>query len=95
MNTIGGLPALKRNRSANTSGISTDGMIKRIEGAVKYLAGQLELWDVGPADHGGFEIIIRSMLPLLEQDGISFTFPGRSQVLKLNQRKLSKIHESV
>ncbi|KAL9634582.1 MAG: hypothetical protein Q9164_004008 [Protoblastenia rupestris] len=35
------------------------------------------------------------MLELLEQEGISFTFPGRSRLLELIQKKLSKIPESL
>lgn len=94
MNTLGGLLALKRNADIPCQ-LSKEAFDKRAENAVAYLAERLSSWDVGSCDYVGFEILVPSMLAFLEQDGISFRFPGKELLMDLNQKKLAKIPPSV
>ncbi|MCJ1360209.1 MAG: hypothetical protein MMC33_010212 [Icmadophila ericetorum] len=95
VNTLGGLFALKKNSHMAYSSISQKDLNLRIEGATRFLQEELQSWDVTSADHVGFEIIIPAMLELLSQEGIHFDFPGRSLLMELNQKKLSKIPSSI
>ncbi|KAI5795733.1 ent-kaurene synthase [Geopyxis carbonaria] len=95
VNTLAGLLALKKNSYPPHSGIPPKDMKVRIEGAIKFLEEKLEVLDIASTDHVGFEIIIPSMLELLEQEGISFDFPSKALLMELNQKKLSKIPSSI
>ncbi|KAF4628001.1 hypothetical protein G7Y89_g10156 [Cudoniella acicularis] len=62
----------------------------RINGAKDSLQIQLEHWNLELCDHVGFEILTPSLLTLLGQHGVTFTFPGKKLLLELNQNKLSR-----
>ncbi|KID93257.1 Ent-kaurene synthase, fungal, partial [Metarhizium majus ARSEF 297] len=66
-------------------------LAERIERARLYLDQTLKCWDVHSTVHVGFEIIIPSMLRMLEKGGLHFEFPGREALMILNQRKLDKM----
>ncbi|KAM5456799.1 hypothetical protein MaudCBS49596_001040 [Microsporum audouinii] len=70
---------------------SDDELRRRIVSATASLKDQLEAWDVASADRVGFEILLPSILRLLERENLTFDFPGRPALMKLNQTKLSKL----
>lgn len=61
----------------------------RISRAAASLKAQLQTWDVSSASHVGFEIIVPALLSYLQDEGISFVFPGREELLRLQSQKLS------
>ena len=62
----------------------------RVLKAEKYLRARLQDWDVSSTIHVGFEILVPTLLELLEKDSDRFEFPGRQTLLTLNQSKLSR-----
>jgi hypothetical protein len=95
VNTLGGLLALRKNSHMSFRGISQKDIDLRIESAVGFLQKQFCQWDVASADSVGFEVVIPGMLELLSSEGIHFDFPGRTLLLDLNQKKISKIPPSI
>ncbi|KAF7375158.1 Ent-kaurene synthase [Mycena sanguinolenta] len=63
----------------------------RLQRAQSYLATRLNAWDISTVERVGFEIAVPSLLSLLAEQGIDFSFPGRSQLMELNSAKLSKL----
>lgn len=63
---------------------------RRISSATQSLQRQLQAWDVEKAVHVGFEILVPTLLNLLDDQGISFDFPGHGLLMKLNHAKLSQ-----
>ena len=61
----------------------------RISRATDSLKAQLQIWDVGSASHVGFEIIVPALLSYLQDEGFSFVFPGREELLRLQSQKLT------
>ncbi|KAI1500522.1 terpene synthase family protein [Biscogniauxia marginata] len=70
--------------------ISHQELEKRIAVASEALQTQLSEWNVATSTHVGFEIIVPAMLGLLEREGISFSFPGKDKLRKLNSIKMSR-----
>ncbi|KAG9229804.1 hypothetical protein BJ875DRAFT_521962 [Amylocarpus encephaloides] len=95
MSTLGGLFALGRNLDIIQSQIFRGELAIRIQNGAEFLNGKLQTWDVASCDHVGFEIIIPCMLEHLNQQGLTFTFPGKTLLAKLNEKKLGKIHPAV
>ena len=67
----------------------------RLSIAIAWLDRKLNSWDVGACDHVGFEMLIPSLLGLLEQEGINFNFPGLQTLQLLKERKLSGFHPTM
>jgi hypothetical protein len=63
--------------------------------AEKHLRETLQKWDVSSTMHVGFEILVPSLLELLEKDGEPLDFPGREILMSLNRRKLSKFSPEI
>jgi hypothetical protein len=64
----------------------------RIATSVSWLADKLRLWDVESSDHVGFEMLVPSLLELLEQEGIHFQYPGSKTLAAVNAKKMAKFH---
>lgn len=62
----------------------------RIARAVAFLRQAFIEWDVTDTDRVAFEILIPTMLELLEQEGVQFSFPNYETLLQLREAKLSK-----
>ena len=62
----------------------------RISNAKVWLEMKLNSWNVEVCDHVGFELLVPSLLALLDQEGIDFEFPGLQTLHLLKLRKLSK-----
>ena len=67
----------------------------RVLKAEKYLREKLQGWDVSSTIHVGFEILVPTLLELLEKDSEKFEFPGRQTLMNLNQSKLSRYRPEV
>lgn len=62
----------------------------RIDGAIIFLRDRLTAWDIRKADRVAFEILVPTMLNLLEREGIRFEFPNFNTLLEIKEEKLSK-----
>ena len=92
LNTAASLLALKAHQ-ANPYQIaeySAKELDRRVSSATQSLSRQLQVWVVEKAVHVGFEILVPTLLTLLEEQGVSFQFPGRELLMSLNQMKLSQ-----
>lgn len=62
----------------------------KIEKAILFLNARLLDWDITKTERIAFEILVPSILSLLEQEGIKFKFPSHDKLLQLKAAKLSK-----
>lgn len=90
LDTLAGLLALikHRNISFRDRGEDVPDLEVRISNAKKYLETELQDWDVESSMRVGFEILIPTLLELLESEKMCFTFPGRHTLRRLNEKKL-------
>ena len=63
---------------------------RRIGSATEFLKLALCDWDIESTDHVGFEILVPSLLRLLERKGIQLEFPKKQLLNDLNYCKLKK-----
>lgn len=71
--------------------LHTERLLTRMEKAVGRLAELLEDWRVSDCNAVGFEVLAPSLLDLLEEDGIYFTFPDKERLLQIRNEKLAKL----
>ena len=90
MNTLGALLALKRNSTISNLAIGNGELEARISKATRYLQQELDAWDVSTADHVGFEIVIPSILKLLEKEQIVFKFSKFSSFFRKGDFEFKK-----
>jgi hypothetical protein len=67
----------------------------RIQQAIHFLQLELNKWDVQSTTHVGFEILVPSLLELLEEEGIQFEFKGRQLLMEINKKKLSRLDPTI
>ena len=98
LNTTAGLLALKKHQNQPaTLGIEkppTD-LESRISKARSQVEKMLRSWDVMSTRNVGFEIIVPALLEYLNQDGMTFSFPGQEALESLRSAKLAKIDPAV
>ena len=92
LNGLAGLLALKKHIEAS---IPFDDILdwdvrSRITKAENYLRLRLREWDVESSMLVGFEVLVPTLLSLLERDLPRFEFPGRRSLQTLNELKLKK-----
>ena len=63
---------------------------ERVEQGVSRLSVMLQSWRVSECKAVGFEILVPSLLSLLEREGIHFDFPERTLLLRIHDQKLAK-----
>jgi hypothetical protein len=92
LNTSASLLALKRHalEPLQITDITSADLESRIKKATTGLDFQLKIWDVQATVHVGFEILVPSLLGLLEKEGIKFHFDGRAILSKINTAKMSR-----
>ncbi|OGM45785.1 hypothetical protein ABOM_005479 [Aspergillus bombycis] len=96
LNTMAGLLALLEHNVVEAaagrvgSDIGPANYEERVSRAITALCGALEGWDVQSTLHVGFEILVPCLLQQLAQRGVSLDFPGKQELMKLHQEKLSK-----
>lgn len=64
----------------------------RVLRAEKCLRAKLQTWDVASAVHVGFEILVPTLLAILEKDDERYEFPGRRMLMDMNRSKLANFH---
>ena len=67
----------------------------RIERVVAFLSAKLQQWDPEYCDHVGFEVLVPSLLDLLNQEDIHFSFPRLAELIKRNSEKLAKFDPQI
>ncbi|KUI67223.1 Copalyl diphosphate synthase [Cytospora mali] len=98
LNTLAGLLALVKHHKSDTVNIDNPRASKvwelpsRIEKARRALESALNGWNVNQTLHVGFEMLVPSLLNQLSKEEIVFEFEGRSELMKLHQKKVSKFH---
>ncbi|KAJ6468469.1 Ent-kaurene synthase [Mycena sanguinolenta] len=84
LNTLSALLSMKLHSYKDVT------LSQRLQKAELYLATRLDVWDISTVERVGFEITVPTLLSLLSEQGIDFSFPGRTQLMELNSAKLSK-----
>ena len=89
--SMAALLALRRHASAPgpNDGLGEELLTKTYRGAA-FVQTLLQSWDVESTLHVGFELLVSTLLDLLEEDGLVFSFPGRQMLLQLKDKKLTK-----
>lgn len=80
-----GLLALCRHlRFAASKGdnLVPDNTLSRIFRAKIFLDSKLNIWDLDRTVHFGFELLVPVLLQLLEDEGLTFDFPAKAELLK-------------
>lgn len=90
LNVLAALLALKRHLAEPLNCNIPSDMDSRISKATMFLQGQLEIWDVKASENVGFEILVPTLLQLLEQEGVNFRVPGLPTLKELSDKKLAK-----
>lgn len=94
LNTMAALLALCEHSAASSQlSDETPEMLKpRISRAAAFLQVCLDRWDVCATVHVGFEILVPTLLELLETKQITFDFKGRSSLMAIKELKMSKFN---
>lgn len=97
LNTMAALLALCKHETSphQLENEPADGLRPRISQAITFLQEKLQVWELTVTNHVGFEIIVPALMEQLELYGISFDFPKKQVLLRMNQDKLLKCHPSI
>ena len=92
LTSMAALLALRRHASAPgpSSGLGEDLLRKTYHGAA-FVQTLLQSWDVESTLHVGFELLVSTLLDLLQEEGLVFSFPGRQMLLQLKDKKITKL----
>ena len=71
--------------------IRRESIADRISNGINYLSACLPKWEIARSKEVGFELLVPSLLKLLEERNIYISFPGKSVLYSLQQQKLSKV----
>ena len=94
LSTMAALLALcKHQRSPSILGCphAPPDLQERIDKARAYLDQALQCWDVKSTVQVGFEILVPSLVRMLQDEGMNINFPGGRALKALNKRKMDKI----
>lgn len=94
LNTMAALLCLSKHADSpgQPGAKSAEAFALRIARATSHLQAQLEHWDVAATKHVGFEILVPTLLDLLEKEGFSFDFPGRPLLMSVRRKKMAKFN---
>ncbi|KFY24016.1 hypothetical protein V491_02322 [Pseudogymnoascus sp. VKM F-3775] len=93
LSTAASLLSLKRHAEEPLQIQTSPGLLQgRIESAAEALSLQLRSWDVSTSNHAGFEMIVPTLLEMLEKDDFFFDFNDKAELLRINAAKLSKFN---
>ncbi|OCL09618.1 Ent-kaurene synthase [Glonium stellatum] len=97
MNTLAATLAIKKHldHGPHMEEAEAASLQHRVVQAVAHLENQLIAWDVEACVHVGFEILVPSLLSMLEEYGISLQFPGREALSALNKQKLKNFNPNI
>ena len=95
INSMATLLSLKKHIADPGNCKIPNDMELRIENAKALVQSKLDFWDVESSEHVGFEILVPTLLRLLETEGICFHLPGLQILMALNAKKLGKFDPHV
>jgi hypothetical protein len=87
--TLACLLSLKRHSKVD---VEASDLSDRIDRATQFISKRLSLWDTELTERVAFELLIPSMLDLLELEGLSLRWPSADKLRRLNQNKMSKLN---
>ena len=97
VNSLACLLSLKRHTkvgaSTDTSEVSE--LADKIDRATQFLNIKLADWDIESTERVAFEIVVPSLLDLVEHEGVALRFPDAEKLRRLSQIKMSKINFSL
>jgi len=93
VNTLASLLAMKRHLKVDDP-VPDEDLPQRITSATNFLAQKLSELDPCVTDDAAFEVLIPSMLDLLEIEGVQLRFEEWDRLREQNQRRMSKINFS-
>jgi len=93
VNTLASLLALKRHLKVDDVA-PEENLPQRIASATDFLTQKLSELDPGLTDGAAFEVLIPSMLDLLEIEGVQLRFAEWDYLRERNQRRMAKINFS-
>lgn len=91
INTLACLLSLFRHKRTWPANETVD-VVTRIDKAIAFLHDKLPELDVLATERIAFEVVVPSLLDMLEKEGIKFDFPQLGILRALNQKKLAKIN---
>ncbi|KHN93905.1 Terpenoid cylases/protein prenyltransferase alpha-alpha toroid [Metarhizium album ARSEF 1941] len=91
LNTMAALLALKK-RCNGTRGLPNIDLKSRCFRAETALRLMFERWDITQCDRVGFEMVIPSLLRLLEQHNTQIDFSGRELLMQMHDEKMSGLY---
>ncbi|KAI0008534.1 Copalyl diphosphate synthase [Xylariaceae sp. FL0662B] len=93
LNTAASLLSLRRHSVESLQLCCDTSLETRIKTATLSLRSQLSEWCVSRTTHVGFEVIVPTLLKLLEKEDQStvFDFPGRAELERISAIKFSKL----
>lgn len=91
INTLACLLSLIRHKEAWLASGVVD-IVTCIDKATAFLHEKLPDLDVLSTERIAFEVVVPSLLDMLEEEGIKFDFPQLGILRRLNQKKLAKIN---
>ena len=92
VNTLACILALKRHQKMETGPSELE---EKIDKAVQFVTEKLSGWNKMATERLAFEILIPSVLDLLELEGITIRFADFDKLRQMNQDKMSKINFSI
>lgn len=95
INSMAALLAFKKHIADPSNCKIPDDMELRIKNAKALVQSKIDSWDVESSEHVGFEILVPTLLRLLEAEGINFYLPGLQVLMALNAKKLGKFDPHV
>lgn len=72
-----------------------DGLSTRISAGSARLVVLLNEWDVGKCNSVGYEVLVPSLLGLLEDEGLFIDFPDKEYLLEIRDKKLAKVRPEI
>ena len=90
LNTLAALLAMKRHEKSTYVAVQVThpDLPARISKAIIYLEKMLQQWDVGASVNVDFEILVPTLLSMLEQEQLIFQFPQKQLLMRFSAEKL-------
>ena len=97
LNTLAALLAMKKhsNTSNQEESVDVPDLERRMLMATNYIRESLQIWDVDATVHVGFEVLVPALLSMLENERVTFNFPGKQSLENLNAEKLEKFNPEI
>ena len=90
INSMAALLALKKHAEDPSNCKIPDDRNLRMKNAEALIQRKIDSWDVESSEHVGYEIVVPTLLHLLQAEGICFHFPGLQVLMALNAEKMGK-----